>query len=67
MMPHLLCHSLFRIRQGGDKVWRQGVETKCGDKVWRQGVSAEHPLKPSLKLTLKRHAHPLTPFSCEFA
>jgi len=51
MMPHLLCHSLFRIRQGGDKVWRQGVETKCGDKVWRQGVSAELPLKPSLKLT----------------
>ncbi len=33
------------------------LSTKCGDKVWRQGVSAEHPLKPKLNLTLKRHTY----------
>ena len=27
-----------RRRSVADKVWRQGVETRCGDKVWRQGV-----------------------------
>jgi len=54
-----------------DKVWRQGVgdkvlgqgvetrcnETRCGDKVLGQGVGAKHPLNPTLKLTLNRHAY----------
>jgi hypothetical protein len=62
------CRSRFRIRQSqrqslGDKLRRQGVETRCGDKVWRQGASAEHTLKPFLNLTLNRHTPPAFSFA----
>ena len=47
-----------RIRQGvGTKCGDEAYPTKRGDKVRGQGVSAKHPLKPTLNLTLNRHAY----------
>ena len=40
-----------------DKVWGQGVETRCGDKVQARSAHSKPFLKPSLNLTLKRHAY----------
>jgi hypothetical protein len=42
----------------GKKCVDEAYPTKCGDKVWRQSASVQHPLKPTLNLTLNRHAPP---------
>ena len=60
--------SLPRFLDSADKVWGQGVGTRCGDKVWRQGVETRckrgaHTLNPHLNSLLNGTLHPLTQFS----